>query len=64
VSINVIDCEEFRDFVLFRREDVSDGDFSHRIALMDLFFEQYGDVYAPLVAELKVFYFILVSLHT
>ncbi|KAJ6462091.1 hypothetical protein C8R45DRAFT_770557, partial [Mycena sanguinolenta] len=32
---------------------VSDGDLPHRTALTDMLFEQYGEAYESLVAEMK-----------
>ncbi|KAJ7464856.1 hypothetical protein B0H11DRAFT_1684072, partial [Mycena galericulata] len=38
---------------LFGRTDVSDGDLPHRTALTEMVFDQYGEAYAALKAELK-----------
>ena len=51
-----MDCQEFRDFVLFGRTDVSEKDLPHRTALTDMLFRQYGEAHEALKEELKVCY--------
>ncbi|KAF7372508.1 Dimer-Tnp-hAT domain-containing protein [Mycena venus] len=41
-SINVVDCEEFRDFVLFGRDE-TDKDLPHRTTLTDRIFKKYAE---------------------
>lgn len=53
-SINVVDCPEFRDFVLFGRTDVSDTDLPHRTSLKGHMYEKYKAAHRALLEELKV----------
>jgi hypothetical protein len=53
-SINVADNKEFREFVLFGRDDITDVDLPHRTKLTELINKEYETQHAVLVKELAV----------
>ncbi|KAK7025814.1 hypothetical protein R3P38DRAFT_2529700 [Favolaschia claudopus] len=53
-SLNVVDCEEFREFVLFGRTPEHDEDLPHRTALTNKIIAQYHDVYEKIIEDIKV----------
>lgn len=53
-SVNVVDCPEFRAFVLFGRTDVSEKDLPHRTSLTKKLFDKFDAAHLALIEELKV----------
>ncbi|KAJ7288171.1 hypothetical protein C8J57DRAFT_1214380 [Mycena rebaudengoi] len=51
-SINVVDYKEFRNFVLFGRDE-TEKDLPHRTAVMDRILKQHAEVHKALVEEFK-----------
>lgn len=53
-AINVVDNKEFRDFALYGRKNVCDGDLPHRTKLTELLFKTYETEHLKLVNDFKV----------
>ncbi|KAK7012539.1 ribonuclease H-like domain-containing protein [Favolaschia claudopus] len=52
-SLNVVDCEEFREFVLFGRTPEHDEDLPHRTALTNKIIAQYHEIYEKIIDDIK-----------
>ncbi|KAK7039983.1 hypothetical protein R3P38DRAFT_3469516 [Favolaschia claudopus] len=55
-SLNVVDCEEFREFVLFGRTPEHDEDLPHRTALTNKIIAQYHEIYEKIIDDIKSAY--------
>ena len=52
--MSVVDSKEFRDFVLYGRENIEEGDLPHRTQLIQMIFNTYAKEHARLVNDFKV----------
>jgi hypothetical protein len=55
-SLNVVECQELRDLLLYLNADLSDDDIPHRTKLTQVIFESYNCEWKKLVDELQVSY--------
>jgi hypothetical protein len=53
-AINVVEKREFRDFILYGREDVTERDLPHRTKLIELIFKAYEEEHRKLLDGFKV----------
>ncbi|PPQ86446.1 hypothetical protein CVT24_010134 [Panaeolus cyanescens] len=53
IPLHVVECEEFRRWVLYGARQASESDLPHNDALTNLIYEQYLDDYKDLVDEMK-----------
>jgi len=53
-AINVVEKREFRDFVLYGRDDVTERDLPHRTKIIELIFKAYEEEHRKLLDGFKV----------
>jgi hypothetical protein len=53
-AINVIESKEFREFVLYGRDNVTERDLPHRTKLIELIFRAYEEEHRKLLDDFKV----------
>lgn len=56
-SINVIDCAELRDLLLYLGTELEEKDLPHRTKLTELIRQRFRVEYENLIKELGVFFF-------
>ncbi len=55
-SIRVVDCPEFRSFLLFLKQDLQDSDIPHRHKIRESIIVEWGAVFSDLRLQLSVRY--------
>jgi hypothetical protein len=53
-AINVVENKEFREFILYGRDNVTERDLPHRTKLIELIFKAYEDEHRKLLDGFKV----------
>jgi hypothetical protein len=53
-SVNIVECPELRDLLLYLNEDLEDSDIPHRTKLTELIFKSFDREFKCLVDHIQV----------